>query len=496
MPPLEEPTPANEPEPAEEPEPDPPGDPEPEHVTEGSHYQRRGRGRPRIGEPALPAEGFFDKLAHVANWEDSQVWIYRIEPITDRVGQGKAKFIRIWAEACDENKIMHTEGSGVYSLLWKQRPAPGAPLVPHEKYERLEIENADYPPRIEPGDWLEDPRNRRWAWARAHYDAAVKKAQQAAAPPPAILTVQDTIALVRQELQQLQNGPKDETVLSAVRTGIEMARAAAPAQSGDSALLQIMQAQIAQSNDRANKMEERFLSLLEKQAHPAEAQKPLTEEERFEQHARYVENARKIAGRGGAEEHPGWGILRDTAVPVVTTVAPIFAGLAVDAQRRKWAEEDAKKRGPQRPPSQQPPPAATGTALATQPEQPQQQHPEEVIVQVPAVLAVHSQQAFDSCMKGDDPGWFAEWLNDGFPNALTELRKIGFEDPPMPWSVSQHPENPDWGPVEAIMDLIRHQPDWKMAKLIPNAEERLTLFIRGVLGWTPQQDGDEGGIVQ
>ncbi len=111
---------------------------------------------PEAGIPALPGEGFFDKLAAVTNWEDNQLWVYRVEPITDRLGQGKAKFIRIWAEACDENKIMFAEGSGVYSLLWKQRPAGGGPLVHHAKYERLEIENKDFPPRIEPGDWLED----------------------------------------------------------------------------------------------------------------------------------------------------------------------------------------------------------------------------------------------------------------------------------------------------------------------------------------------------
>ena len=126
------------------PEPEPPPPAEPEAPT-GDEYQRRGRGRPARGETSLPAEGFFDLISSVTNWDDNQVWVYRIEPNTDRLAQGKAKFIKIWKEPCSEEGIMRTEGSGVYSLLWKRRPAPESPLVPFRKLERLEIENPNFP---------------------------------------------------------------------------------------------------------------------------------------------------------------------------------------------------------------------------------------------------------------------------------------------------------------------------------------------------------------
>ena len=41
------------------------------------------------------------------------------------------------------------------------------------------------------------------------------------------------------------------------------------------------------------------------------------------------------------------------------------------------------------------------------------------------------------------------------------------------------------------MDIAKHQPIWTMIAAIPNAEERLTVFITGVLQWTPAQENEE-----
>ena len=78
----------------------------------------------------------------------------------------------------------------------------------------------------------------------------------------------------------------------------------------------------------------------------------------MEHHARLVESARKIAGRGGHEEHPGWGILRYPRTRL-TAGAPVVLTLMADAQRRKWAEDDAKRRAqqPAPRPQQQPQPS-------------------------------------------------------------------------------------------------------------------------------------------
>ncbi len=452
-------------------------------------YQRRGRGRPRIGETALPAEGFFDQISEVTNWDDNQVWVYRIEPNTDRLAQGKAKFIKIWKEACSEEGIMRTEGSGVYSLLWKRRPQPESPLVPYRKLERLEIENPDFPPRIEPGDWLDTRENQRWAWARKVYDAAVKRAEHANAPPQA-MTVQDTIAIVEQALDKKlgQAGPKDDTIISAFNAGIAAVAAASP-KGGDSAtatLLTMMQAQAEAANKRADQFMQMLLAERVRPAEPAE--KPRTVDEEIEHMARISEAAEKLRPRRGGEEHPGWGILKDT----LTAATPIIVGLGADAQRRKWAEEDAKKR--QQPkPAQQPAGTAAAPQIQQQPQEPAPAPTGEQNVQPPEVLTKHFTDALTWCLRGDAPEDFADWLNAGYPTALNDLRRIGSEV--APWS----PEGIT-PPLEAIMDIAKHTPAvWALIANIPNGEPRLRAFIGGVLAWTPEQeaaaeDESEGSV--
>ncbi len=486
MPPPEGQTPPEEaPEPPEEPEL-PEQEEEDDSQPEARQIPPRRRGRPKAGMPALPGEGFFDKLAAVTNWEDNQLWVYRVEPITDRLGQGKAKFIRIWAEACDENKIMFAEGSGVYSLLWKQRPASGGPLVPHAKYERLEIENKDFPPRIEPGDWLEDHRNRRWAFAKAHYDAAVKKEQERVNPPQT-MTVQDTIALVGQELDKRMNsGPKDSTLIEAFNTGISAVKAAAPA--GENQLIGMLRDEIKDLRADNSKLADRVLNMLTERARTSDNSGPAGIAEQAESFGKLVEVVDKVrpprsgGGRGPDPEHPGWRILETGISAISPGLNFLFQALA---QKVQSAPPPAGQQQNQQP---KPTPAAPATQIqAGQPQPPAQPKEEVLIVQEPQVLQQHFAVALEWCFRGADAADFADWLNAGYPTALTELRQIGSENPPMPWSGKPA--------AEAIMEIARNNPKvWPLIFAIPNAEARLSAFIAGVLAWTPAaEDEDEDG---
>ena len=79
-------------------------------------------GRPKAGETRSPSVRFFDKWNATENFEENaEYWLFRIEPITHRDAQGKPRFIQLYAEPMDENKIMRLYGSGVYKVMVKSR---------------------------------------------------------------------------------------------------------------------------------------------------------------------------------------------------------------------------------------------------------------------------------------------------------------------------------------------------------------------------------------
>jgi hypothetical protein len=474
----------------------------------------RKRGRPRAGAPRPVPTEFFERWNATPNFrESSQYWIYRLEPITDLVATGRDKYVAIFQEECDEDKIMRhpAMGSGVYMIIFKTRNEQGQMNL-RAKLDRLDIENLEYPPCIPPGAWLDDRRNARWGWAKKIYDRRTKEEERLNAPPAPPMTVQDTMAIVENAIERkLSSGPKEGTVLEAVRLGMETVRASAP--QGGNELLTIMREALADSREKSAKLEERVLNLLTERANPAHATGPVTIEEQAIGFAKVVEAVDKVrppkgGGRSPEPDHPGWKIL-DTFVAGISPGLNALIGVA--AQKIQQASQPAapqpqrqanrpqqmdelRQWAAQRQAEQQP-------AAQQQPVQVQQSaQPEEVrVVEVPAVLQQHFQLAFDKCMQGESPEDFADWLHAGYPTAISELRQIGSENPPMPWSSGDkdHAGDPNWGPLQAIMDIARHQPVWKFVAMIPNGEARLTAFVKGVLEWVPsEEEEDEGGVIQ
>lgn len=465
--------------------------PEPaEALYEPPEPARHRPGRPRAGEIRSPATAFFERNNATPNFrETSQYWGYRLEPITDLVATGRDKYIGIFQEPLDEDKMLkHPHfGSGVYMLMFKTRNEQGQ-MVLKEKLDRLDIENPDYPPCIPPGAWLADRRNERWEWAKRIYDERAKEADRKnnPPPPPPTLTVQDTIALVRQELQLGQSGNKDETVLNAVRTGLEMARATAPQQSGgDSVLLQMF----TQANERAD----RFMQLLiADRANPKPAAGPLDEIKSVGEVIEAIDRVRPPKGyRPSDPDHPGWKILDSFVVGISPGLNALIGLLAQKAVTAGLPPKPGQQPAPK--PGQQPAGAAAAPQIQQQPQEPAPAPTGEQNVQPPEVLTKHFTDALTWCLRGDAPEDFADWLNAGYPTALNDLRRIGSEV--APWS----PEGVT-PPLEAIMDIAKHTPAvWALIANIPNGEPRLRAFIGGVLAWTPEQeaaaeDESEGSV--
>ena len=121
-------------------------------------------------KPPKKSEGFFDRLRNIAipDWGTRYyLYVYRLEPLIDRLRSGEIKYTMRYAEPIDEQKLMLEHGSGRYRLnLVALKPATGKDSGTEIGRYECDILNAAYPPKIPKGEWMDDPRNKKWAWAR------------------------------------------------------------------------------------------------------------------------------------------------------------------------------------------------------------------------------------------------------------------------------------------------------------------------------------------
>jgi hypothetical protein len=163
-------------------------------------------GVPIVGDPE--AQTFPEWLASTTeeDWDKRLIcYLWRCEPITDRKSGGGPSSIDILTRKFDSKEILKLHGSGRYRFDISYRPPDGG----KQKRVRQDYEtifNLDHPPKIAVGEWLEDPRNKDWAWCRPQLEAEEKQRVLKAAaalngnePAPASQTAQltETIELVQ-----------------------------------------------------------------------------------------------------------------------------------------------------------------------------------------------------------------------------------------------------------------------------------------------------------
>lgn len=192
--------------PAEDPEqPELPGQPfEPEQTAPTETAE---------GQPA-EKPGFFLRLKSYteADWENElTLYIYRMAPVTDRRASGEPLVsIAKLSEPIDEDYILKNRewgGSGKYKLMLTRTP-PGAKQGKCMDSMVTRILNQAYPPVVPPGEWVEDPRNKQWAWARKKEDPqpTVQAVQQDRG-----LTVDDAFKIIGQAREWVQSA-KDQSL--------------------------------------------------------------------------------------------------------------------------------------------------------------------------------------------------------------------------------------------------------------------------------------------
>lgn len=148
-----------------------------------SHNRRPGR--PRADEsPSEDSHSFFDTLVKVdaRDWGTRYwIYVYRLEPTIDRTRTGDPKYIQSYAEPINEDRLLADHGSGKYKMILNFRK-PGAERGDEIDTGYISVLNMEFPPKIAPGEWVDDPKNRKWSWAKKYFPTEQPQGNNAADP--------------------------------------------------------------------------------------------------------------------------------------------------------------------------------------------------------------------------------------------------------------------------------------------------------------------------
>jgi len=136
--------------------PDPPAEPEPPPRKPGS----------RNLIPKVLT--FFQQISKIplSDWGTrAKIRVYRLEPIIDMRRGSNNKYICIYTEPVDEERIKRDLGSGRYRLYLNFKN-PGAQEERELDSVEFDILDRNFPPVIPDGSWVDDPINKKWAWAK------------------------------------------------------------------------------------------------------------------------------------------------------------------------------------------------------------------------------------------------------------------------------------------------------------------------------------------
>jgi hypothetical protein len=137
-----------------------------------------------------------------ADWgARANIYLYRVEPMIDRTRSGENKFVNVYAEPVSEDRIMADYGSGRYKLILNFRK-PGAETGDLIDSMYMDILNMKYPPKIPLGEWVDDPRNKKWAWAKEAGQGPVIQQQAPATGVETFVDVLRATGDIRREIRE------------------------------------------------------------------------------------------------------------------------------------------------------------------------------------------------------------------------------------------------------------------------------------------------------
>lgn len=430
--------------------------------------RRRGRGATKA-----PSIGFFHRLTQydAAQWENELlIYMYRLAPITDRLATGnQCKFISKLNEPIDEDYILKNRlwgGSGKYRLTLNRRE-PGKKGDRIVDQVEIDIENPQYPPVVPEGEWVNDPRNDRWAWARKPKDAPpvagpnpmatvqealtiAKTMQEITAPPKdQMLSSKDLVELITKT--QIANDPAK--LIATASTLLEMAKPAAVEAKPDPAIalltaeLQAARTEAAAAREREFKLMERLLD--RQNTPPPDPETQLTKT--LDLLSKVKEHAGVNDDNGRSSRMTGW---QEMLAPALEQLAP-YAGTFINRLLTLP------------PPGTVPTTAVrtTGTPTAGQPQEtPMQPNPA-----MQAIITEIAPEMLNCLNNGDGGEVFGDWIIARYGSMGIQIaRSIG---------------------KEGILQIVRGNPNlWAQIQPI---EARFATFVDEFLAWTPAAEEEE-----
>lgn len=447
------------------------------------------RGRPKAEVPPKSIS-FWDRIAKIDkdDWGTrAKIKVYRLYPIINRLATQELKFVAIYGTpgepALTEDQLKVDHGSGKYRLYFNYKAAGEHD---DKEMDRVEVSILDqnYPPKIPPGEWMDDPRNKNWSWAKPK-----DPNQQMAAGQPPLEQVTDLLRLgselrkeAREEIREAMPPPAPPAQ-TPVTNGIHEVFAAAaevlrmrsdnPMVEGLQKQIEAMRTEIATERAESRKLErelaEQRLKALEDKLTAAlnGNPKPATEEkswiDKLEEAAEQKDRLAKLLGQDketGSRRVTWTDRLFDFGSKIIESPAASALGTAI-ANRMM----------------QGPPPAA---GLAGQ--------PRPVAVQPVNGNPATDFQAFIQTVTPPMVGYlktestgdmFASWVYAGWPGRFKEMQ------------VAKHPAMPGQEGTPVIVAFYKNSQYWAEIIAAAETEQRFQTFIGEFCKWNPEDEQKE-----
>jgi hypothetical protein len=381
----------------------------------------------------------------------ARIKIYRTEPSIDRVSLGKKRYVRDSLQPIDEDAIKRATwgGSGSYRLYLTYK-APNEREGKELDSVEVDILDTEYPPRLEPGEWLDLPENAKWKWAKGLLEP----------PPPVPQTPMSSIVEVMNATNEIR------------KTAIEEMRQAAPAAAAENPMvtamglakelltiradnpmvtmmseqLTAMRAELAAQRARSDMLTDKLSEKAKQEDKPAD---PLqTIKSIFDTFKSVREQAADVMPSSGGRSRLGpWMEFFQPVLPgIVDMLKPVAVAIAQQGSQPNPAP---------RPQIQQTPSA----------------HPPQEDFAV--FLDLITPRMFHFLRDYEDPApEFASWFHDGWgPTAQRAIDTIN-----------------GMGGVPAVMNFYRASKHWPQ---ISGIEPQFTKFLADVIAWRPETEEPE-----
>jgi hypothetical protein len=324
------------------------------------------KGRPvtRSQEPSLPEnlaidesdDSLFEMMSQYPadEWEKKlSAYLYRLAPVIDRGRTGGYHNVQMYTKPVTQDEIMRASygGSGRYLLILK-RYDPTTRITLKIKEEVFSILNQDFPPCIPYGEWIDDEKNREWAWAKPQLEKIAKEKEGQPTTPAVAAGITDptfgavfnilerfmpkqnadqtqalateVIATMREQhkeqMQQAKGNPDQlVTLVTTIATALKPTAAAAGGDPLLATILDNMRADLKESREMNAKLMEKLFAPAAKPPTLAEQLKDLVELK-----TSVGTLFRGNTGGGGEQKKTDWGEVFARSVEKIVEEGPRY----------------------------------------------------------------------------------------------------------------------------------------------------------------------------